>query len=235
MLISTDAGQLEWRVLVQLARDKVALEELLSGSDFHSLNQKEFNLPDRLTAKIYLFRTIYRGSGWSFAHDPAFMHVSKDPKFWDDIGEKFYKKYRGIDRCHQEWSKIVMRGEPIVGPMGREWFIPNRDKHGELYIPWTTLTNYPVQGLGADIMALARVSFYRRLKTLQIPVLPVSTVHDSIVVDGPEEYIQPVNKLMHEVFRDIPKNIKRMFNYNWVVPMTCEVKYGKDLKNMQKV
>lgn len=207
------------------------MQEVIAKEDAHSLNQKAFDLPSRLIAKIYLFRTIFRGSGWSFAHDPDFMHVSTDPKFWDKIGEKFYKKYEGIDRCHHKWAEIVMRGDPLVGPLGREWSINNRDKQGQVFVPWTTLTNYPVQGTGADIMMLARVSFARRLKATGWPVLLVSTVHDSIVVDAPDEYIERVCNLMYQVFDDIPENIYKIFGYKWVLPMDCECKVGLNMKD----
>lgn len=234
MLIQCDASQLEWRTILELSQDEVGIAEVEAGEDTHSLNEKAFELPSRLIAKIYLFRTIFRGSGWSFAHDPAFMHVSKDPKFWDSVGEKFFKKYNGIDRCHHQWADTVMRGEPIVGPLGRMWTINNRDKQGQVFVPWTTLTNYPVQGTGADIMMLARVSFARRLKAAGWPVLLVSTVHDSIVVDAPPEYLERVSNLMYQVFDDIPMNILRIFGYKWRVRMDCEVKYGPDMKNMTK-
>lgn len=142
---------MEWRTLLELARDEVGIKEVLEKQDAHSLNEKAFDLPSRLIAKIYLFRTIYRGQGWSFANDPDFMHVSTDPKFWDSIGEKFYKKYFGVDKCHHQWADLIVKGQPIVGPFGREWSIEmKRNKRsGNLEIPWTTLTNYPVNKLAA--------------------------------------------------------------------------------------
>lgn len=235
MLISCDAAQLEWRTILQLSGDKVGIQEVLDKQDAHALNQVAFELPSRLIAKIYLFRTIFRGSGYSFANDPAFMHVSTSSKYWDAVGEKFYTKYNGIDRCHKQWADIVMRGEPIVGPLGREWTFNTRDKRGEVFVPWTTLTNYPVQGTGADIVALARVIFRKRLQRLNIPVLLVSTVHDSIVCDSPPEYVQDVVNLFHQVFDDLIPNIRKLWGYDWVVPMSCEVNVGLNEKDMEEV
>lgn len=126
----------------------MGIQEVIDNQDAHALNQVAFELPSRLIAKIYLFRTIFRGSGYSFAHDPAFMHVSSSPKFWDGVGERFYAKYHGIDACHKAWADVVVSGRPIVGPFGREWSIPTRNKRGEFFIPWTTLTNYPVNFSG---------------------------------------------------------------------------------------
>ncbi len=128
-----------------------------------------------------------------------------------------------------------MRGEPIVGPLGREWTFNTRDKRGEIFVPWTTLTNYPVQGTGADIVALARVIFRKRLQHLNIPVLLVSTVHDSIVCDSPPEYVQQVVNLFHQVFDDLIPNIRKLWGYDWVVPMSCEVNVGLNEKDMEEV
>lgn len=98
----------EWRTLLELAKDQVGIDEILRGEDTHAKNQEAFGLPSRLIAKIFLFRTIYRGSGWSFANDPDFMHVSTSPDFWDDMNERFYRKYSGINSCHTRWKDIVM-------------------------------------------------------------------------------------------------------------------------------
>lgn len=233
MLVACDASQLEWRTILQLSGDQVGIAEVLGGADTHSLNQEAFKLPSRLIAKIYLFRTIFRGSGYSFANDPAFMHVSTSPKFWDGIGEKFYEKYAGIDRCHHRWAEQVAAGRPIVGPLGREWSFNTRNSKGEFFLPWTVFTNYPVQGTGADAMAIARVSLARRLKQMGWPVLMVLTVHDSIVCDCPDEYVERVANLMYQVFDDLPSNINKIFDCNWVVPLSCEAKVGKDMKNMK--
>ncbi len=239
MLIGCDGSQLEWRVLLDLSRDPVGIAEVLNGDDTHSLNQVAFELPSRLIAKIYLFRTIFRGSGWSFANDPDFMHVSSDPKYWDVVNEKFFKKYDGIDKCHKAWADRVLKGVPLVSPFGREWLIEmKRDRFGELKIPWTVLTNYEVQGTAADVMMVARVSFARRLAALSTSgrCLMISTVHDSIVLDVEDERdYQHLINLFHQVFDDLPKNFKKLFGYDWVVPLDCECKMGMDMKNMSKV
>lgn len=236
MIVQCDASQLEWRVLVELSKDRVALDEIIGGQDTHSLNQVAFGLPSRLIAKIYLFRTIYRGSGYAFSIDPAFTHVSSDPAFWDGIGEKFYGKYRDIDTTHKLWADKVMRGETLVGPSGREWSIDiKRDRWGNLKCPWTTLTNYPVQGTGADVMMIARISFFRRLKASGVPALLVSTVHDSIVVDVEDKYVPIVIQMMYEVFDDLVKNINLIFKCDWTTPLTCECKMGPNFKDQRKV
>ena len=166
------------------------------------------------------------------------MHVSTSVKYWDDVGEKFYTKYNGIDKLYDYNLKLITEGKPIIGPLGREWLIPwTKNYKGEAQLPVTKAVNYPTQGTGHDIMSIARVSFNNRLKKSPYidKTLWRSTIHDSMIVDAPGAYTEPLTVMFHEVFRDIPANIKKLFGYEWKVPLTCEVKMGKNLKDMHEV
>ncbi len=234
MLIQIDAAQLEWRAAVWLSEDPIGLQEINEKRDAHTDNQKAFNLPDRDTAKRYLFRTIFRGSGWSFAHDADFMHVSTSTAFWDDVNEKFYKKYRGLDAWHHRLAQIVAARKPIVSPTGREWLIPMKEDGS---IPWTVLSNYPVQGTSADIVMVARVTLMRRLRA--IPELSmvklVSTVHDSIVLDAPLKDVTRVAQIATQCFDDLPKNFLKLWGVTLPIPFPGEIKAGPNLKDLKRL
>lgn len=85
-------------------------------------------------------------------------------------------------------------------------------------------------------MSVARVSFFNRLKKANKPEIKlVSSVHDSIVTDTPSKHKDWINQTFIEVFQDLPKNIEKIFGYKWKVPLACEVKFGNNLKDMQKI
>ena len=124
MLIGADAAALEWRVVTELSQNPTALQEILDKVDIHTVNQHAFGLPSRLISKIYLFRTVFnRGKGFSFANDPDFSSVSSSVKYWDDVGHKFYTKYKYIDKLYDTNLQLISQGKPIVGPLGREWLL----------------------------------------------------------------------------------------------------------------
>jgi DNA polymerase-1 len=236
MLLQCDASQLEWRVALELSNEQVGIAEIINGEDTHANNQKAFDLPSRLIAKIFLFRTIFRGSGWAFANDADFLHVSSNAKFWDDLNEKFYKKYASLDKKHKEWMALVSAGKDITGPLGRSWHLEmTRDYRGELKLPVNQLVNLPVQGTGADIMTIARISAYKRIKKAGIPCDFISTVHDSIVVDCHSRELDVLARIFDGVFADLPMNIRAAFGYDWKCPMACESKYGPNMKDMKKM
>lgn len=235
MIVCVDAKALEWRVCCEVATEPTALKEIVDGEDAHELNRVAFNLPSRLISKKYLFRTIFnRGKGYAFTVDPEFMHVSTSQKYWDDVGRKFYTKYAAIEELYKKNTKLVMDGKPIVGPLGRFWPIQmERDFRGELKVPETKLVNYIVQGTGADVMCIARVSFTNRLKKKAWGkhVKQIATVHDSLVADCPNELTQEVANLYFQVFDDLPLNIRKLFNYEWKTPLECEASVGHCLKS----
>jgi hypothetical protein len=219
--------------------EPTALKEIEANEDAHELNRVAFSLPSRLISKKYLFRTIFnRGKGYAFTVDPEFMHVSTSQKYWDEVGRKFYTKYAAIEELYKKNTKLVMDGKPIVGPLGRFWPIQmERDFRGELKVPETKLVNYIVQGTGADVMAIARVSFTNRLKKKAWGkhVKQIATIHDSMVADVPNELVQEVVNLYYQVFDDLPLNIKKLFNYDWKTPLGCEASAGPNMKDCVEI
>jgi hypothetical protein len=101
-------------------------------------------------------------------------------------------------------------------------------------VPWTTLANYPVQGTGADVMMLARLAAYSRIKAANLPCDFISTVHDSIVVDTHSKYLEPIAVIFEDVFTDLPNIIRKTFKYNWQTPMAGECKFGPNMLDMKK-
>lgn len=236
MIIQADAKALEWYTAVWLAQDKIGIQEILDGVDLHTENQKAFGLPSRLIAKKYLFRTIYRGSAYAFSKDPEFAQTSSSVRYWEDIGEKFYSKYHGLNKQHEVWARTVASGKPILGPQGREWFFDMRinKRTGDSELPWTTLTNYPVQGTGHDIMAIIRVSFFNRFRKQQIKGRLIGTIHDSILVDVEDEEVHRTVKLFEECFADMPTNFERMFGVQPNIPLKCECSVGHDMNSSKE-
>ena len=234
MLIQCDAAALEIRVAAFLSQDKVLIQEIKDGVDLHTDNQQRFGLPSRLIAKILNFRILYGGNEFSFANDPEFIPISKSKEYWKGVIDEYYKKYRGIAKWHEELIREAVTTGKVVSPTGREYIFTKFEGK----IRDTQVKNYTVQGTGADIMALARVSFHNRMKKLNYNnCLLVNTVHDSLVLDVDENTVdvQKIINTMHEVFDDLPMNFKKMFGVEFNTPMACEVQTGYNWEDMKVV
>ena len=242
MILQADAKQLEWVCASFLSQDLVACSEILAGFDQHADNQKRFNLPSRLVAKTFLFRIIYGGSGSSFAIDPEFGYLGGE-EWWDEKIAAFYAKYPGLYAWHARlYERTCLDHGRLSLPTGRSFQFQPYTYQGVTKYPRTKILNYPVQSLAADIMAIARVSLYKRLLSPRwyLGPLPlwVNTVHDSIVLDIPAKmWYTGTTKddllwLFRSVFADIPENFHKLFGVEFNLPIRVEIATGDDWKHL---
>lgn len=235
MLVNVDAKYLDWLAAAYLSQDSVAMQEIWSGFDLHTDNQKVFGLPSRLIAKVFLFRIIFGGSAYSFAKDPDFDECKFNVKQWEGVIERFYRKYKGVHKWHQTIIREATTKGFLVIPTGRRWdFEMVKNYKGELEWPITKIKNFVVQGLEADLMTIARVSLYNRIKNDR-NLLIINTVHDSIILDVPKDMVEYTVKTIASVFRDVPKNFERLFGQEFNLPFRGEIQIGMDWKNMNTV
>ena len=232
MILQADAKGLEWVAGTYLNQDPVAMQEIITGIDQHSLNQEAFKLPTRLIAKTFVFRLIYGGTAYAYVNDSEFNHVSTSVKYWDKVIERFYEKYQGWAQWHIQLVQEVTRTGRLVMPTGRVYEY-HLTKQGDW--PRTTILNYPVQGLGADLVAILRVAFYKRFKALKFEGKLIMTVHDSIVVDCPVYEVEPITKLFHEVFADGPRLFQAWFGKEFNLPLKAEVSCGPNMGELEEI
>lgn len=240
-IVNADAKSLEWITYLFLSQDPVGCKEWLEFNenpklnDIHTRNQNDLNLVSRLIAKIFLFRCIYRGPAFAYSCDPDFANVSTSVKFWQGIIDKFFDKYYGLNQKHLALIREATTTGKTISPFGRvHEHQQKKTRQGyEWYVP--DITNHINQGLGADVMVVARVLAYRRWCDLGLEGKFVSTVHDSIVMDVPDNNVKQAAKVLFGVFDDLPKAISDYYKVDWNLPMICEIGIGKNQKDLQEI
>jgi len=235
MLLSADVKGLEVVCAAFLSKDVVLQDELLRGIDIHGENQKAFGFgmdkQGRLNAKRFKFKMIYGGTGPGFASDPDFRFLKWNAKKWGEVIDEYYRKYSGIRAWHIDLVDSVVYGGSYESPSGRIYDYRELLQEPDwYYIP--KIKNYPVQGLGADVVQIARISLFKRLKKHPEYGKLVNTIHDSIIIDTPDEMVYNIVSLVNEVFRDLPTNLSNLWEIDWNLPINVEFKTldGKEIK-----
>lgn len=246
ILIEADFVQLEICVAAFLSQDPVLLKELNDGQDLHENNKGLFKLPSRLEAKKFIFRMLYGGSAYSYANDPEFQHVSKSKHYWQRAIDKFYEKYAGIAKWHEELIKEVIENGCYYGPTARRFTFTGLDSGR---IPDTDIKNYIVQGTGADILQLARILVWRRLyhervsphSSASVPINPlplhrVPLVRGDIRVCRKPEKVLPIlrttvhDSLLIETSVETADDTRRSIQEAWRdIPNEFGKRYGVEL------
>lgn len=198
-----------------------------------------FGFKERRDAKFFKFRLLYGTSAYGFVHDPLFIPISSSEKYWQEVIDIYYDKYNGIRKWHNELIDTAIRNGQLEIPSGRIFPITPDYKKREPW-PHTIIKNYPVQGFGADLVMLARLQAHKLLRKFIVdagvtgsmtPVL-ISTIHDSIVADCPLKYVEAVGHILNQAVEDVPRLCKQVFGYEVSLPLTAEVQYGPNKKEM---
>jgi DNA polymerase-1 len=232
MLVNCDVKGLEVVVAAELSGDKVLCQEVRDGVDFHEENRRLLGFTERRDAKFFKFRLLYGTSAYGFTHDSLFIPISSSEKYWQEVIDKYYDKYQGIRKWHSELIATAMRDGQLEIPSGRIFPItPDYNKRE----PWphTIIKNYPVQGFGADLVMLARLQARKLMQQKQLRSLLISTIHDSIVADCPDDEVETMGRILNQAVEDVPRLCKQVFDYEFSLPMTAEVQYGPNKKEMK--
>lgn len=182
-----------------------------------------------------MFRLLYGGTAYSYGHDPDFAGLGTEA-YWERIIQKFYEKYSGIKSWHTLLEETAKRSGRIVSPTGRVYHYEPLIRGDRATWPRTKILNYIVQGLAADLMAIGRVTLWKRLKGVE-GIKLINTVHDSIVLDVDEKTCHNISiaTVIKDSFRDVPKNFEKLFGVEFNLPVRVEIEKGMDWANMEKV
>lgn len=144
-----------------------------------------------------------------------------------DYCKFFQKKYHQIYETQTGWTKEVLKSNKLVTPYGMVFYWPHTKVSASGYIDNTTqIFNLPVQGLAtAEIVPLALVCFWHRTKNLELEI--TNTVHDSIVAEVSEKDAKEAEEVAElSMTSDVYMLLKKLYNYEWTVPLDVEVKIG---------
>lgn len=231
--------RLEVVVAAELSKDKVLCQEVRDGVNFHEENRKWLGFQERRDAKFFKFRLLYGTSAYGFTHDPLFIPISSSERYWQEVIDKYYTKYAGIKSWHANLIQTAIKTGQLEIPSGRIFPI-NKNERGNW--PQTIIKNYPVQGFGADLVMLARLQAHKLLRekygvdagvTANTKPVLISTIHDSIVADCLEKDVEEVGRILNQSVEMVPKLCAQVFGYEFSLPMTAEVQYGPNKKDMK--
>lgn len=261
-IVNVDMSQMEVIASAILSGDPVLKADIKSGMDMHKVRAAQlFNIPEshvtkgqRSIAKAFSFQLSYGAGPKSMA---AKQGVSLEVA--QDFIRQYYSRYsvlkkwqdqvaQEVEDARRPGTKRSPRGEPLGysiwnSATGRRYRFDEQDapdwmrERGVLtsFSP-TEMKNYAVQGYAtADVMALYRAMLYREMLIYDWPgVVPVNTVHDSVMFDAREMMVPSVVQMCREVADLLPKKLKEYFDMDVDLAFPIDVEVGPTWGELRK-
>ncbi|MCL2031529.1 MAG: DNA polymerase I [Oscillospiraceae bacterium] len=203
VLVDADYSQIELRVLAHIAGDEAMIRAFADGEDIHAVTASQvFGVPPaevtplmRRHAKAVNFGIVYGISAFSLSEDIG-VSVAEARNYI----ETYLSRYHGVRAYMRDIVEQARRDGFVTTLLGRRRYLPelssgnfNIRSFGE-----RAALNTPVQGTAADIIKVAMVAVYRRLRAEGLQARLILQVHDELIVECPETEAETVRGLLRQ-------------------------------------
>ena len=200
---SCDYSQVELRIMASLSGDKHMIEAFLEGHDIHAATSAkifhksidEVTKDERRKAKSANFGIIYGISAFGLAQGLD-IDRREAKELIDGYFESFPEVQQFIERCKDE-ARQKGYAETI---MGRRRYLPDINSKNSTVRAFAerNAVNAPIQGTAADIMKVAMIRVWQRLKAEGLKTKLILQVHDELNFSVPQNEREQVEKIVKE-------------------------------------
>ena len=224
VLVDADYSQIELRILAHITGDEHMQQAFQRGEDIHrSTAAKIYNLPvDQVTPRL---RSSAKAINFGIMYGKGAYSLSKDIGVTIKEADAFLKNYlAAFPKVSGYMDKTIADAKAcgyVSTLFGRRRSLPelassNRNirASGE-----RMARNTPIQGTAADVIKLAMVRVWRRLRDEKMESRLILTVHDELIVEAPEAEAEKAAAILREEMEGC---------VHYAVPLSTEVHEGKN-------
>lgn len=224
VFIDADYSQIELRLLAHFSNCQELIDAYNSGIDIHKVTASQvFEVPiDDVTekmrrdAKAVNFGIIYGLSDFGLSRNLNISLLTAR-----EYIEKYFKTYSKVKSYMNNNVSFAKQFGYITTLTGRKRIIPeiksanyNIRLFGE-----RAAMNMPLQGSSADIIKIAMINVYNKLKNEGLKAKLILQVHDELVIDAPQEEVEQATKILKSEMENAVK---------LRVPLLVDVHIGKN-------
>ena len=224
VLVDADYSQIELRILAHITGDEHMQQAFLNGEDIHrSTAAKIYGIPQeevtsrlRSSAKAINFGIMYGKGAYSLAKDIG-VTVKEADAFLKNYLAAFPKVSGYMDKTIADAKACGY----VSTLFGRRRALPelassnfNVRSSGE-----RMARNTPIQGTAADVIKLAMVRVWKRLRDEKMESRLILTVHDELIVEAPQAEAEKAAQILREEMEGCVQ---------YAVPLSTDVHAGKN-------
>ncbi|RKJ59022.1 DNA polymerase I [bacterium 1XD42-1] len=213
-LLDADYSQIELRVLAHISKDKAMQKAFQEGADIHTTTAAQvFKLPEemitpamRFRAKAVNFGIVYGISAFSLSQD---TEVSVQEA--DQYIKGYLETYSGVRQYMEDTVAFAKENGYVKTMFGRRRNLPELASAKKTMRSFgeRVAMNTPIQGTAADIIKIAMIRVYRRLRQEGLMARLILQVHDELLVEAPVMEAEQAARILqeemeHAISLDVP-------------------------------
>lgn len=203
VLVDADYSQIELRVLADIADDKEMIDAFNNDTDIHAVTASQvFHMPLQMVTP--LMRSRAKAVNFGIVYGIGAFSLSKDIGVTRQEADRYIKDYlhlyAGVDRYMQEVVEQAKKDGYVKTLFARRRYLPELASSNGMLRAFgeRVARNMPIQGTAADIIKIAMIRVYRRLKEEKCQAKLILQIHDELIVEAPEEEAEKVKKIVSE-------------------------------------
>lgn len=225
VFVDADYSQIELRLMAHMSSDENMLSAFSEGKDIHrSTASRVFNIPfedvtqtQRRNAKAVNFGIIYGISAFGLSQD-----IDTDVKTARKYIDEYFDKYPKIKEYIDSTVEKAKEDGYTTTLYGRIRPIPELKSSNFIQRSFgeRVAMNAPLQGTAADIMKIAMINIFNRLKTDSPESKMLIQVHDEVLIETPEAEKDKVISIVTEEMENAAKLSVQLvsdahYGYTW--------------------
>ena len=227
VMLSADYSQIELRIMAHLAGDEMLVEAFEKSEDVHRHTASMvFNLPTdfvtdemRALAKTVNYGVIYGMSPFGLAQQLG-LTVREAREFIDG----YFSTYPAVQTYVDDMVEWAREEGYVETMLGRRRYVPEivsmnakKREYAE-----RIAVNTPIQGTASDLIKLAMIRIYKRLKVENLRAKMILQVHDELIFEVPADEVGAVERLVKEemetaLMLNVPIEVSVGVGANWLV------------------
>ena len=205
VFIDADYSQIELRILADISKDENMIKAFLNNEDIHARAAAEVlgkpigdvTKDERTHAKAVNFGIVYGISDFGLGEQ---LGISR--KKAKEYIDQYLEKYNGIKQFMQDIVYKTKEKGYVETLYKRRRYVPELQYNNYMVRQFGSRVamNTPIQGTAADIMKIAMINVYKKLKEQKLKSKLLLQVHDELLIEAvPEEIEQVKNILKNEM------------------------------------
>ena len=207
-LLAADYSQIELRILAHYCGDRELCEAFARDEDIHArVAAQVYSVPleqvtptQRRNAKTVNFGIIYGQSPFGLAKQ---LGIPKEEAA--EFIDTYFARYQGVEAFMNQVLDDCRKSGYVHTILGRRRAVSGVRAGGtrQRNLPERTAINTVIQGSAADIIKLAMINIYRRLKRERVKSKMLLQIHDELVFEAPPEELQSLGQIVRAEMADV--------------------------------